>query len=129
MEERISYFLRTPRFPLLLDTGIELIALRSAEECEGRLPLLALTGDPRPVIDARAEGFAFYPDLETITPLTLKKDWTKAEIVALYDARKRPGAPAYTRSLPNRKLADVVSDIVALVAADQPRPISLQEHP
>jgi hypothetical protein len=129
MEERISYFFRTPRFPLLLDTGIELIALRSADECEGRLPLLALTGDPRPVIDARAEGFAFYPDLETITPLTLKKDWTKAEIVALYHARKRPGAPAYTRSLANRKLAEVVSDIVALVAADQPRPISLQEHP
>ena len=129
MEERISYFFRTPRFPLLLDTGIDLIALHSAHECESRLPLLALTGDPRPVIDARAEGFAFYPDLETITPLTLKKDWTKAEIVALYDARKRPGAPAYTRSLPNRKLAEVVSDIVALLAADQPRSISLQEHP
>ena len=111
-----------PQFPLLLDTGIELIALRSADDCEARLPLLALTGDPRPVIDAEAEGFAFYPDLETITPLTLKKDWTKAEIVALYDARKRPGAPAYTRSLPNRRLADVVSDIVALVTADQEQP-------
>lgn len=129
MEERISYFFRAPRFPLLLDTGVELIALCSADECESRLPLLALTGDPRPVIDARAEGFAFYPDLETITPLTLKKSWTKAEIVALYDARKRPGAPAYTRSLPNRKLAEVVSDIVALVAADQPRSVSPQEHP
>ena len=118
MEERIRYFFRMPRFPLLLDTGIELIALHGADECEARLPPLALTGDPRPVIDAEAEGFAFYPDLETITPLTLKKDWTKAEIVALYDARKRPGAPAYMRSLPNRKLVDVVADIVALVTAD-----------
>jgi hypothetical protein len=117
MEERIKYFWRMPRFPLLLDTGMELIALHSADECEARLPQLALTGSPRPVIDARAEGFAFYPDLETITPLTVKKDWTKAEIIALYDARKRPGAPAYTRSLPNRKLADVVTDIVALVTA------------
>jgi hypothetical protein len=106
MEERIKYSWRMPRFPLLLDTGIELIALHSA---------LALTGHPRPVIDAQAEGFAFYPELETITPLTLKKDWTKAEIIALYDARKLSDAPAYTRSLPNRKLTDVVSDIVALV--------------
>lgn len=119
MEERIRYFFRMPRFPLLLDTGTELIALHGAEECEARLPSLALTGKPRPVIDALAKGFAFYPDLETITPLTLKKDWTKSEIVALYDARKSPGAPAYTRSLPNRKLAVVVADIVSLVTANQ----------
>jgi hypothetical protein len=130
MEERIKYFFRMPRFPLLLDTGIELIALRSADECEARLPPLALTGDPRPVIDARVEGFAFYPDLLTITPLTLKKDWTKAEIVALYHARKRPGAPTYTRSLPARKLADVVSDIVGLVTADRATShVPRQEHP
>lgn len=119
MEERIKYFFRMPRFPLLLDTGIELIALHGADECEARLPPLALTGHPRPVIDARAEGFAFYPDRETLTPLTLKKDWTKAEIVALYEARKHPGAPAYTRSLANRRLAEVVLDIVALVTADR----------
>jgi hypothetical protein len=120
MGKRISYQFRMPRFPLLLDTGDKLLALRNADECEARLPPLALTGPPLPVIDADAEGFAFYPDLETITPLTFEKDWTKAEIVALYDSRKRPGAPAYTRSLPNRKLTAVVSDIVALVMADRP---------
>lgn len=117
MEERIKYFWRMPRFPLLLDTGTELIALHSAEECEARLPPLALTGAPCPVIDAEAEGFAFYPERELITPLTGKKDWRKAEIIALYGARKRPGAPAYTRSLANRKLSKVVTDIVALVTA------------
>lgn len=130
MEERINYLLRMPRFPLLLDTGIELIAVHDADECGARLPSFALTGPPWPVIDARAEGFAFYPDLGAITPLTLKKDWTKAEIVALYHARKRPGAPAYTRSLPTRKLADVVSDIAALVTADRATShVPLQENP
>jgi hypothetical protein len=118
MEERISYQFRMPRFPLLLDTGSELLALSSTDECEARLPLLGLRGPPRPVIDAEAEGFAFYPDLETITPLTLKKDWKKAEVVALYEARKRSGAQAYTRSLANRRLAAVVSDIVTLVRAE-----------
>ena len=121
---RIRYVFRKPRFPLLLDTGTELIALHRPAECEARLPPLALTGDPRPVIDANVEGFAFYPELETITPLTLKTDWTKAEIVELYDERKRPGAPAYTRSLPNRKLREVVSDIVALVTAHRSNPES-----
>ncbi len=130
MEDQIRYFFRMPRFPLLLDTGAELIALRSAAECEARLPALALTGAPRPVIDAKVEGWAFYPDLQTITPLTFKKDWTKAEIVALYHARKRPGAPTYTRSLPNRKLTAVVSDIVALVTADRATTqVPLRERP
>lgn len=124
MEDRIRYFFRMPRFPLLLDTGTELISLSSADECEIRLPALALTGEPRTVIDARAEGFAFYPDLETITPLTLKKDWTKAEIIALYHARKSSGAPTYSRSLANRKLPAVVSDIVSLITADRAATIS-----
>lgn len=95
--------------------------MRTAEECEARLSALSLSDDaPRPVIDATAEGFAFYPDLDTITPLTTKKDWTKAEIIALYEARKRPGAPAYTRSPANRKLADVVSDIAGLLSTESP---------
>ena len=129
MEERIRYIFRKPRFPLLLDTGIKLLALRSTKECEARLPPLALTGAPRPVIDAAAEGFAFYPDLGAITPLTLKKDWTKAEVVALYHARKHPSAPVYTRSLSSRKLSAVVSDIVALIMADRPaNHVLLQEH-
>ena len=120
MEERISYQFRVPRFPLLLDTGSELLAFGSADECEARLPLLGLTGSPRPVIDAKAKGFAFYPELETITPLTLKKNWKKAEVVALYEARKPCGAPVYKRSLANRRLGAVVTDIVALVSAELP---------
>jgi hypothetical protein len=115
MEKRIGYFPRQPRFPILLDTGTELLAFRTAAECEAGLPLLALAGDPRPVIDARAESFAFYPDLDTVAPMIVIRDSTKAEIVALYHTRKRPDAPAYTRSLASRKLADVISDIVDLV--------------
>jgi hypothetical protein len=67
------------------------------------------------VIDATAEGWAYYPDLETMSPLTVTKDWTKAGIVALYHERKPPGAPVYQRSLANRKLAAVVADVVDLV--------------
>lgn len=120
MAARIQYIFRAPRFPVLLDTGTELLALHSREECEIRLPALALSGDPRPVIDATAEGFAFYPDLDVITPLTVKKDWRKAEIVALYHERKPAGAPPYTRSLATRRIDAVVSDITTLLRAEHP---------
>ena len=115
----MKYFWRMPAFPILLDTGTELIVLRGDAECDARLAALSLSGRaPLPVIDATVEGFAYYPDLGTITPLTVKKHWTKAEIIALYDARRGPGTPAYTRSLPNRTLAAVVSDIARLLAGE-----------
>jgi hypothetical protein len=44
----------------------------------------------RPVIYAEAEGFALPPELGTTAPLTLKKDATKAELVALYHAPEAP---------------------------------------
>ena len=111
----MNFFFRMPKFPILLDTGTELIALHTAAECEVRLPALPLAGEgPRPVIDATAEGFAFYPHLETITPLTMKKNWTKAEIISLYNARRHPGAPAYAPSLSARRLTAVVADVVRL---------------
>lgn len=40
MDEPIGYFLRKPRFPVLLDTGTELLAFLTAAECETRLPAL-----------------------------------------------------------------------------------------
>jgi ABC-type amino acid transport substrate-binding protein len=47
----------------------------------------------------------------------VKKDWRKAEIVALYHERKPSGAPVYTRDLANRRIDAVVSDIATLLRA------------
>jgi hypothetical protein len=113
----MRYVFRMPSFPLLLDTGTALLALRTEEECEIRVAALSLSGHaPLPVIDATAEGFAYYPNLGMITPLTMKKDWRKAEIIALYNERKPPGAPTYARSLANRRLEAVVADIAGLLS-------------
>jgi hypothetical protein len=64
----------------------------------------------------------------TISPLTMKKAWTKAEIIALYNARKPPGAPPYAPTLATRKLAQVFADVVDLLrprrAAPQPRAVA-----
>lgn len=112
----MKFFLRRPVFPILVDTGKELIVLRTAGEGERRLAGVAEAGAKSlDVIDARVEGFAYYPEHDVITPLTLKKVWRKAEIVALYNARKHPDAPGYAPSLSARKLPSVLADVMELV--------------
>lgn len=112
----MDFFWRKPAFPLLLDTGTELIVLRTAAEGDRILPGAAReAGRTLDVIDANVEGFSYVPEHHTVSPLTMKKAWTKAQIIALYNARKPAGAPPYAPSLASRKLVQVFADVVDLV--------------
>ncbi len=112
----MKFLFRRPVFPILVDTGKELVVLRTAAEGERRLAGLAKAGaKPMDVIDARVEGFAYYPEHNVITPLTTKKVWHKAEIIDLNNARKHPDAPVYAPAVAARKLAGVLGDVMNLV--------------
>jgi hypothetical protein len=111
----MKFFFRKPVFPVLVDTGTALVVLRRPGEGD-RLARLVDPGAERvDVIDSRVEGFAYHPRHDMISPLTLKKDWKKAEIIALYNARKPADAPAYAPNLASRKLVQVFADVVGLV--------------
>jgi hypothetical protein len=111
----MKFFFRKPVFPILVDTGTELVVLRKGSEGD-RLPrLVEPDAKPLDVIDSRVEGFAYHPRHHMISPLTLKKDWRKAEIIALYNARKPAGAPPYAPNLASRRLVQVFADVVGLV--------------
>ncbi|HEX2207574.1 MAG TPA: hypothetical protein VHG93_07810 [Longimicrobium sp.] len=102
-------------FPILVDTGTELIVLRRAGEGDRLARLVAPDAKLLDVIDSRVEGFAYDPKHDIISPLTLKKDWRKAEIIALYNDRKPAGAPPYAPNLASRTLVQVFADVVGLV--------------
>jgi len=69
-----------------------------------------------PVVDSTSEGYGFYPRMMLISPLTTKKRWTKAEVIALYNDRKKPDAPNYEPgSLSNRGFDRVVHEVVHLL--------------
>jgi hypothetical protein len=75
---------------------------------------------PRDVIDATAEAFSLYPEHMAISPLTLKRRWTKMAIIELYNSSKGPGRPDYpTTSLGNKSLEKVVTDIVELLTTSK----------
>jgi hypothetical protein len=113
----LRYWPRRLRFPIIVDTGRGLVGALSGAECEKRVAQLGPFDDDNsmPVIDSTGEGFGFYPKILLISPLTTKKRWTKAEVIALYNERQKPGAPEYQpRSLSNRGFDRVVSEVVQL---------------
>jgi hypothetical protein len=117
----MKFFFRRPVFPILVDTGTELIVLRRAGEGDRLARLVDPDARALDVIDSRVRGFAYHPRHDIISPLTLKKGWRKAEIIALYNARKPAGAPPYAPKLASRKLVQVFADVVGLVRPTRAR--------
>ena len=114
----VRYWPRKPRFPIIVDTERGLIGALSAAECSRRIARLGPfeSDDATPVVDSTSEGFGFYPRIMVISPLTTKKRWTKAEVIALYNDRKKPNALAYhPGSLSNRGFDRIVHEVVQLL--------------
>ena len=114
----IRFWPRKPRFPVIVDTGSELIGATTGAECSKRLARAKIANGEKStaVIDVTAEGFGFYPELMVITPMTVKKKWKKTEIIELYNMRRKPGAPGYpSTSLGSKSVERVVSEIVYLL--------------
>ncbi len=99
--------------------GTELIGAKSWGACEKQLMNVTFADMlPRNVIDATAEAFSLYPEQMVFSPLTLKKRWSKAEIIGLYNNVRGPGRPEYpATSLSNKSLEKVIKDIVELLVA------------
>jgi hypothetical protein len=117
-EKMIRFWPRKPRFPVIIDTGIELIGANTAAECSKQLARAKIANGElsTAVIDATAEGFSFHPESKLITPIAIKKRWKKSEIISLYNTRRKPEGTEYSStSLGNKSTERVVRDIVHLL--------------
>lgn len=119
----MDFLFRKPRFPIIVVTDDGLIGAHAVSECAKKLTKVTFAGDaPKPVIDSNAEGFALHPERMIISPLTMKKRWSKAEIISLYNERKMPALPVYaSTSLGNKTLERIVHDIVGLLTGRRER--------
>jgi hypothetical protein len=113
----MDFIFRKPRFPIIIVSDDDLLGAHTASECAKKLAKVTFVGNaPRSIIDSNAEGFAFHPESMFISPLTMKKRWSKAEIISLYNVRKKPSAPIYApASLGNKTLQRIVHDVVYLL--------------
>ena len=114
----MNYLLRAPKFPVIVDTGDQLIATRTKTQFEKRIRKISFNGkDTVPIIDRTAEAFALYPEREFVAPQMAIRRWTKASIIDLYNERRPTNAPEMgKRSLGNRSVEQILSETVDLLA-------------
>lgn len=71
-------------------------------------------------IDLSGEEFWYYPNNWTITPGFHFKKWTKKKIIELYNGILEDSDKKYsTKSLSNKKLTRIISDICELLRSQQ----------
>jgi len=82
---RLSYVIREPRYPVACEVVDDLIAARSRQQLERGLARVSLPADGTlRMVDASGEGWGVHLSLSAVSPLALKKTWTKAELLRLY---------------------------------------------
>lgn len=116
-EQKLVHVFRRPRYPVLCSVPGDLIAAFSLQQLTRRLSHVdAPPDDVLDMIDATAEGWALHTQLGTVSPMTLHKNWRKAELLRLFreSATKcQAGVPCEEKALMRRRLDELV-----LVIAD-----------
>ena len=124
----VQYAFRRPRFPIVCAVGEELISTGSPTAFQRQVERLDLRGGKvLDIVDATGEGWAFHAELMIVSPLTLKKRWTKSAVIRLFNESenaRRIGGVYRVTSLSGRTLTRIIADVAALAAYGKPnRPL------
>ena len=88
----IRYLARCPQFPILIETDSRVVGATNLNEIERlfRGSVFQLK-DQYKVIDSTGEGWVFVAKLEALSPLTLKKAWTKQQAIDFFNLSASDG--------------------------------------
>jgi len=114
----IRFLFRRPRFPIICDVQDILIAAETPKQLYDQIRSIELpAGEQIPVIDVTAEGWVLHTDLMVVSPLTLKKRWTKKEVIQLFNkskTAKQAGLEYPLKSLSSKRFDWILGDVVRL---------------
>lgn len=122
----LNYLFRKPKYPVICDIDGYIIAAKSE-----KLFLKSLTEVNKDsektynLLDSTAEGWAFVPKHMLVSPLTFKKQWTKKELISIFNSRKNSSSEAaqYSeKSLSSKRFERIFADIVELLLKDKAKP-------
>ena len=108
--------------------GGELVSAWSAVDFQRQIERFEIqSGEVLDVVDATGEGWSFHSDLMIVSPLTLKKRWTKSAVIRLFNESEnsRRIAVVYPEmSLSGKSVSRIITDVAALAAHGTPnRPL------
>ncbi len=113
----LRYLFRMPTFPVVSNIDGVFIGAKTPEELSIELGKLHLDRDTSyDLVDFTGEGWSLYVPKMVISPLTLKKRWTKREIIKLFNERKNielgEGKKYSEKSLSAKRLDKIILDLV-----------------
>lgn len=115
----VQFLFRKPKYPVIVDIDGVVVCGRSAITLAKRLSkLIHLQEKSYDAIDSTGEGWSFYSDKWILSPLCIKKRWTKLDIIRLYNNRKNKTTDhdMYSeKSLSSKRLDRIFIDIFDLL--------------
>ena len=116
---KLQYVFRKPTFPMLANIEGYFIGAKTPKELSIKLTKTQLDRDKSyDMVDFTGEGWSLYASIMVISPLTLKKRWTKREIIKLFNERENielaEGKKYSEKSLSAKRLGMIISDLVEL---------------
>ena len=114
----IKYMFRKPKFPLIGSFEGHFISAKNTRELSRKLSKISLKDDAYNFLDITAEGWVLYTEHMIISPVTLKKRWTKKEFIALFNERKNldlsNGEMYSEKSLSSKRVHKIIYDLVEM---------------
>lgn len=116
---KLQYFLRKPEYPVLGNFEGHFISAKNKSEFRRKLAKISLKKDTKyNFLDYKAEGFCLDTKLNFISPMTMKKRWTKREIIALFNERENTeladGRLYSEKSLSSKRVNEIIFDLVLM---------------
>jgi hypothetical protein len=130
---KLVHVFRRPRYPVLCAVPGDLIVAYSLQQLERRVSKVEVPPDGvLDIIDATGEGWALHTAMGAVSPMTMKKNWTKTELLNLYRESatgRRVSLPLEDKVLIRRRLDALILFIAELLRTGGPnKPVQPPEQ-
>lgn len=112
----VKFLFRKAIFPILIETDKRMFGIPTPGHFDKlKTNNLFQTKKHYKVIDGSGEGWAYYPEHDVISPLTIDKRWTKKQIIDLFNAALKSQNienQFVCKSLSNKRLDEIIYFLV-----------------
>ena len=112
------FLFRQPVFPALIETDSYVKSVRSLVGVSKLRETNELIAQPRyQMVDSNGEGWSYEVQYDAVTPLVVKKKWSKKEIIAFYSSsldEAGVGVGYEAASLSDKRVHVVVKEIAEM---------------
>ena len=113
----LRYLFRKPAFPMVTNIEGHFIGTNTPKDLIIKLGKIPLDQEKSyDMVDSTGEGWSLYSPKMVISPLTMKKRWTKREIIKLFNDRENTelakGKKYSEKSLSSKRLDKIIFDLV-----------------